>query len=176
MTTLLSIGPSIGPLAGAFIAQSIGWRWSFWIVLIPGALATVVMAVFSTETNHRVLIHKKITRLSKELGRTDLRSCYDDPNVPPHSATTIMLNSLVRPLKMLVFGPVLLILSLYVAFACELRPVLCRCLPVPCNKADHPRLDGVLYLLFNTIPMVFQEGYGWGIGVTGLVYIPLGLG
>jgi MFS family permease len=34
----------------------------------------------------------------------------------------------------------------------------------------------VLYLLFNTIPMVFQDGYGFTIGLTGLVYIPLGLG
>lgn len=54
---------------------------------------------------------------------------------------------------MLAMSPVLLVISLYTAFA-----------------------YGVLYLLFNTIPMVFQEGYHWSIGITGLVYISLGLG
>jgi multidrug resistance protein len=147
------VGPSLGPLAGAFIAQSIGWRWAFWIVLIPAAIATGVMAVFSEETNHRVLIGRKIKKLEKEMNRTDLKSCYDLPNAPPVDRRTIMKNGLLRPLKMLALAPVLFTLSMYVAFA-----------------------YGVLYLLFNTIPMVFQEGYGFTIGETGLVYIPLGLG
>ncbi len=117
-----SIGPSIGPLAGAFVAQDIGWRWDFWIVLIPAVIASVAMAVFSSETNHRVLIKRKLRRLHQELGRSDLRSCYDDPDSPPQSTATIMRNGLLRPLKMLVLTPVLFMLSLYVAFACELSP------------------------------------------------------
>lgn len=28
------IGPVIGPVAGGFAAQSIGWRWTFWILAI----------------------------------------------------------------------------------------------------------------------------------------------
>lgn len=28
------LGPVVGPIAGGFIAQDIGWRWTFWIVLI----------------------------------------------------------------------------------------------------------------------------------------------
>lgn len=28
------LGPVIGPIAGGFIAQSIGWRWIFWIISI----------------------------------------------------------------------------------------------------------------------------------------------
>lgn len=113
------IGPSVGPLCGAFIAQTIGWRWDFWIVLIPAVIATAVMAIFSQETNHRVLINRKITRLRKETGREDLRSCYDDPNAPLQSRSTIMRNGLIRPLKMLVLVPVLFTISLFVAFACE---------------------------------------------------------
>ncbi|OAA68404.1 major facilitator superfamily transporter multidrug resistance [Niveomyces insectorum RCEF 264] len=147
------IGPSIGPIAGAWIAQTIGWRWDFWITLIPGAINAAVIAVFSAETSHHVLIRRKVKRLSRELGRTDLRSCYDDPDKPPVRPRDALLQGLVRPLKMLLMSPILLIISIYSAFA-----------------------YGLLYLLFNTIPMVFQEGYGWSIGITGLVYIPLGIG
>ncbi|EPE09936.1 major facilitator superfamily transporter multidrug resistance [Ophiostoma piceae UAMH 11346] len=147
------VGPSVGPIAGAWIAQTIGWRWDFWIVLIPGAINTIVMAVFSTETSHQVLIRRKVNRLAKELGRDDLRSCYEDPNKPRAPTRQLLLQGLVRPLKLLFKSPVLFVISLYIAFA-----------------------YGVLYLLFNTIPMVFQDGYGWSTGITGLVYIPMGLG
>ncbi|CAK7227981.1 hypothetical protein SCUCBS95973_006728 [Sporothrix curviconia] len=147
------VGPSVGPIAGAWLAQTIGWRWDFWIVLIPGVINTAVIAVFSSETSHHVLIRRKVQRLSKELGRDDLRSCYDNPDKPRPSTPKALWQGLVRPLKMLALSPVLLVISLYTAFA-----------------------YGVLYLLFNTIPMVFQEGYHWSIGITGLVYIPLGLG
>ncbi|CAK7206870.1 hypothetical protein SEUCBS139899_009676, partial [Sporothrix eucalyptigena] len=147
------IGPSVGPIAGAWLAQTIGWRWDFWIVLIPGVINTVVIAVFSSETSHHVLIRRKVKRLSEELGRSDLRSCYDNPDKPRPSTQQALLQGLIRPIKMLALSPVLLVISLYTAFA-----------------------YGVLYLLFNTIPMVFQEGYHWSIGITGLVYIPLGLG
>jgi multidrug resistance protein len=113
------VGPSLGPLAGAFIAQSIGWRWDFWIVLIPAAIATGVMAIFSEETNHRVLINRKLKKMQKETGRDDLKSCYETPNAPPLDRFTIMKNGLIRPLKMLALAPVLVTLSMYVAFACK---------------------------------------------------------
>lgn len=28
------LGPVIGPIAGGFVAESIGWRWIFWIIAI----------------------------------------------------------------------------------------------------------------------------------------------
>jgi multidrug resistance protein len=147
------LGPSLGPICGAFIAETIGWRWTNWIVLIPGAIATILLAVFSSETNHRVLIKRKVARLRKSLNRSDLRSVYDDPELAQLSKTKILLNGLIRPIKMLLFSPLIFFLSLYIAFA-----------------------YGVLYLLFNTIPMVFQGTYGWSLGLTGLVYLALGLG
>jgi hypothetical protein len=100
-------------------------------------------------------MERKVKRLQKELGRDDLRSCYDDQinGAEKPSHTRILLNGLVRPMKMLFLSPLVFFLSLYMAFA-----------------------YGVLYLLFTTIPIVFRETYRWGIGVTGLVYICLGVG
>lgn len=123
------IGPSVGPICGAFTAETIGWRWGNWIVLIPSAVVIVILAVVNKETNPRVLIQRKVRRLRKELGRDDLRSCYDDPSAAAQTKAVILLNGLIRPIKMLVLSPIILSLSIYIAFA-----------------------YGVLYLLFNTIP------------------------
>lgn len=146
------IGPTIGPLIGGYLAQTIGWRWDFWIVLIVAAVITIATEIFNRETNPRVLIQRKVRRLKKELGRDDLRSCYETVGPQP-SSTRIIWNGLVRPVKFLVLSPLVFSLSLYLAF-----------------------VYGVLYLLFTTIPIVFRETYGWSVGTTGLVYICLGLG
>jgi MFS family permease len=146
------IGPTIGPLIGGFLAQTIGWRWDFWIVLIVAAIITAATEIFNRETNPRVLIDRKVRRLKKELGRDDLRSCYETAGPQPTS-TRILWNGLVRPVKLLFLSPLVFSLSLYIAF-----------------------VYGVLYLLFTTIPIVFEETYGWSVGVAGLVYISLGLG
>jgi len=121
-------------------------------VLIVSVIITSLTELFNTETNPRVLIERKVQRMQKELGRDDLRSCYDPPGVQK-STRQILLNGLIRPTKMLIFSPLVFFLSLYIAF-----------------------VYGVLYLLFTTIPLVFQSQYGWSIGTTGLVYICLGLG
>lgn len=82
-TSLYSIGPLfgpiVGPIAGGFIGQQAGWRWVFWVLLIAGSVVTISIEILNRETNARVLIKKKMARLSKELSRTDLRSCYDTP-------------------------------------------------------------------------------------------------
>lgn len=99
--TTHSVGPTVGPLVGAWLGQTIGWRWSFWIVLIPGALNTIVIALFSCETSERIIIQNKIRRMSEQLGRADLRSCYEDLDAAPVPRRTILAHGLIRPLKML---------------------------------------------------------------------------
>ncbi|CRK33581.1 hypothetical protein BN1708_006078 [Verticillium longisporum] len=137
------IGPTIGPLIGAFVAQDIGWRWTGWIVLAASVPMVVAIAILSQETNARVLIQRKTDRLRIELNRPDLRSVYVDANAAPQSKSMVLARGLTRPLKMLFLSPLLFSLSLYIAFC-----------------------YGVLYLLFNTIPLVFQDQYGFSLGMT----------
>ena len=144
-------GPNVGPLIGGFIAETIGWRWDFWIVLIVAVIVTALIEFLNKETSHRVLIERKVARLSKELGRDDLKSCYG--SAQHQSKSRILLNGLVRPTKMLFLSPLVFFLSLYIAF-----------------------VYGVLYLLFTTIPSVFETTYGFNVGLTGLVYLALGVG
>ena len=149
-----SSGPTLGPILGGFLSQTIGWRWDFWLVFIVAVVIVVPTEMLNQETNHRVLMERKVQRLRRELSRDDLRSCYETGgSAEPRSQTRILLNGLMRPTKMLFLSPLVFFLSLYMAFT-----------------------YGVLYLLFTTIPTVFQETYDWSVGLTGLVYISLGLG
>ncbi|KAF6829416.1 major facilitator superfamily transporter [Colletotrichum plurivorum] len=148
------VGPTLAPLFGAFIAQDIGWRWSSWIAFIAATPMAIVIAIFNQETNPRVLIDRKVVRLRKELNRPELRSVYLDTSATaPRSNAQVLLRGLIRPVKMLFLSPIIFSVSLYCAFA-----------------------YGVLYLLFSTIPLVFSTTYGFSVGNTGLVYIPLGIG
>ncbi|KAG8157541.1 hypothetical protein KVR01_012583 [Diaporthe batatas] len=147
------IGPILGPLIGGFIAETIGWRWDFWIVLIVSVIIAGTIEIFNQETSHRIIIEKKVKRLRKETGRDDLRSCYDNTQGPKLSQKRILINGLIRPLKMLVLSPIVLLLTIYISFT-----------------------YGTLYLLFTTIPSVFKQTYGFNTGLVGLVYLGLGVG
>ncbi|KAI4865672.1 MFS general substrate transporter [Hypoxylon rubiginosum] len=147
------IGPTVGPLVGAFIAGSIGWRWAFWIVLIPSALITIILAIFLPETNHKVLMQRKTKRVRKELNRPELKACYEADESRKVSQLTILRTGMLRPLKMLIFAPMIFIQSLYVSF-----------------------IYGSVYLMYNSIPPTFKQRYGWDTGTSGLVFISIGLG
>lgn len=122
-------------------------------MLILAVLISALIEIFNQETSHRVLIDKKVARLSKELGREDLRSCYDTAGAAKQTRRQILINGLIRPIKMLFLSPVVLLLTIYISFT-----------------------YGTLYLLFTTIPTVFEETYGFNVGLTGLVYLGLGSG
>jgi len=34
LTAIKAVGPMLGPVAGGFITESLGWRWNFWILAI----------------------------------------------------------------------------------------------------------------------------------------------
>ncbi|KAI1819461.1 MFS general substrate transporter [Xylaria intraflava] len=146
-------GPTLGPLIGAFIVGSIGWRWEPWIVFIPSTLITIALAFYLPETCHNVLIDRKVQRLSKELNRDDLVNCYDTPGAAKVSRAKTILLGFTRPAKMLVLAPIIFLMSINVAFN-----------------------YGTMYLMFNTIPPTFEGQYGFPTELTGLVYLSLGLG
>ncbi|KAH7017677.1 putative MFS multidrug transporter [Ilyonectria destructans] len=146
-------GPSCAPVIGGFVAETIGWRWVNWITFIPATIVVCAMVFLNRETNHQVLIRRKTERLRKELNRPELRSCYVDPDAPVLPRRRILLNGLTRPIRLLFGSAIVFSVSLYIAFA-----------------------YGCLYLLFNTIPIVFQGSYGWSTGITGIVYLTLLIG
>ncbi|KAH8721625.1 major facilitator superfamily transporter [Ilyonectria robusta] len=143
------MGPSIGPIAGGFLAQAEGWRWIFWVLTITAGVITIMGFAVLRETHPPTLLKRKTRRLQKETGNTQLRSKLDS-NIAPRQ---LFLRSILRPSKLLIFSPVCLLLSVYAAF-----------------------IYAMIYFMFSTFSFVFQDHYGFGQGTTGLVYIALGIG
>jgi MFS family permease len=101
------------------------------------------------ETYPPILLARKTAKLQKETGNMELRSKLDS------GLTTKQLwkINLIRPLKMLIFSPIVLPLTIYMGFA-----------------------YGILYFLFTTYTYVYEESYHFTSGQVGLTYIPSGIG
>ncbi|MCJ1470930.1 hypothetical protein MMC07_009578 [Pseudocyphellaria aurata] len=143
------MGPVIGPVAGGYVTQSIGWRWVFWIIAIVSGVFSVAALVLLRETYHPTLLQRKTNKLRKETGNLNLRSKFDSGLKPAE----LFKFSIIRPAKMLIFSPIVLALSTFIAV-----------------------VYGYLYLLFTTITEVFEDRYHFSQGSVGLTYLGIGLG
>ncbi|TRX93256.1 hypothetical protein FHL15_005835 [Xylaria flabelliformis] len=123
--------------------------WGLGPLLGPAGLQEVVTFIFMRETNATVLLRRKTTRLIKESGNHKLVPKAGTSEAPKQ----ILLKSIVRPAKMIVFSPIVLLISLYAGL-----------------------LYGLIFLLNTTFPAVFEETYNFSTGVAGLAYLGLGLG
>ncbi|KAI0437893.1 major facilitator superfamily domain-containing protein [Xylaria telfairii] len=142
------LGPVIGPVAGGYIAQNIGWRWLFWLVAILSGVLTLLYLLIP-ETYHPVLLTWKASRLQKGDGNRTYVAAGSTRRTPRE----LLRKSIVRPLKMLVKSPIVLILSLQLAV-----------------------IYGFLYLLFTTFVFVFEGQYQFQAGPAGLAYLGIGTG
>ena len=101
------------------------------------------------ETHAITILENKAKRLRKETGNPNITSKLAS-KLPP---SVLFTRSIVRPIKMLIFSPVLLLLSTFIALS-----------------------YGLLFLLFATLPVVFEGQYNFSSGTSGLVYLGNGVG
>lgn len=148
-------GPTLGPLVGGFVVSDMNWRWVFWVVVIIGCLHDPILFQFgATETNPRILIQRKTIALRKQLRKDDLRSCYDSIlSSQKKRQIQRVCDGFVQPAKLLFLSPLVLSLSIYIAF-----------------------VYGTMYLLFTTVTLVFSHTYGFNERQTGLIFLSLGAG
>lgn len=101
------------------------------------------------ETYAYALLEKKAKKLRKETGNTKLRSILDNGT----TTKEVFRLAITRPTKMLLFAPIVSLLSFYMAL-----------------------VYGYLYLLFTAMPALFEGEYHFSSGSVGLSYIGLGVG
>ncbi|KAK8072783.1 hypothetical protein PG996_006131 [Apiospora saccharicola] len=143
------MGPIIGPVAGGFLADAEGWRWNFWLLAIVGGVIALACVFVLRETYHPVLLERRAKRLRKSTGNMQLRSKLDIGLSP----RDYFIRSIVRPVKMLLFSPIVISTALFIALT-----------------------YGYLYLMFTSITEVFQQYYHFSTSLVGLAYIGLGVG
>ncbi|KAG8736215.1 hypothetical protein FRC10_009564 [Ceratobasidium sp. 414] len=146
-----------GPLAllvlAGFIAQSnISWRWNFWVMLIFSGVVLALYVVFVPETCHTVLLRRRVAKLQSESSSEVIYITKFD-TAERKSLLEVLQETLSRPLAMLIYEPIVLVLSLYTAL-----------------------VYGILYGFFATFPIVFQQHRHFTSGQTGLAFLGIGIG
>ena len=137
--------PVLAPVIGNFVVQSyLGWRWTAWLSGIMGLACSVIILFGLPETFAPVLLQRKAKR-ARKAGNAAAHSQFDDMG---HGLSNMVRMYLIRPFVMLATEPILLLVTLYQSF-----------------------IYGILYLIFEALPIAFRENRGWALGVSSLPFL-----
>ncbi|OAA64230.1 major facilitator superfamily transporter multidrug resistance [Niveomyces insectorum RCEF 264] len=145
------LGPAIGPVAGAFIAQNTTWRWVFYATTIADGAIQTAGLFFLRETYAPVLLSRKRDRLAKQTGNAALYTVFDKERA--RGVVRSLGISFSRPFILLGTQLIVQVLALYMMY-----------------------LYGLMYLLLASFSSLWTEVYHERTGVAGLHYIALGIG
>ncbi|KAK2616690.1 hypothetical protein QQS21_000302 [Conoideocrella luteorostrata] len=149
------LGPGLGPICGAFIAEGISWRWVFFITSIACAVVTVVAMAFLRET-----YEPRIRQLDqRRKAKADESSSVSAPATLPnqqnasHYFVSLTCENLQRPVRMLATQLIVQILAAYMAL-----------------------LYGTMFLFLFMYPRMWQDQYGQSVRTGSLNYISFAIG
>ncbi|KAL8736600.1 MAG: hypothetical protein Q9181_002323 [Wetmoreana brouardii] len=145
-------GPLLAPFIGGFIIMnpSLGWRWTEYLVCIMGFLAFGLNLIFLEETYPPIVLVQKAATLRRRTLNWGIHAKQEEIEVDFRELVT---KNFSRPLRLLFTEPIVLLLSIYMAF-----------------------IYGLLYLFLTAYPIVFQQIHGFSPGVGGLPYFGMILG
>ncbi|KAJ9604821.1 MFS siderochrome iron transporter 1 [Cladophialophora chaetospira] len=145
------LGPTIGPVVGGFVAETIGWRWNEGIMAIFTGLLGIFGALVVPETYAPVILSRRAKELTKRTGKIHVSSIEKrQGKVTPGAAFE---KAISRPWALLFLEPIVLLISIYMAI-----------------------LYGTLYMLFGAFPIVFEQNRGWSQGIGGLAFSGVAVG
>ena len=144
-------GPLLAPFIGGFITESyLGWRWTEYIAAIMGFLAFSMDVFFLEESYPPVVLVSKASELRRRTRNWGIHAKQEEIEV---DFRELVSKNFSRPLRILVTEPIVLLLSIYMAF-----------------------IYGLLYLFLTAYPIVFEGIHGMSLGVSGLTYFGIIIG
>ncbi|KUL90199.1 hypothetical protein ZTR_02159 [Talaromyces verruculosus] len=141
--------PSLAPVMGNFMTETIGWRWNQWLSCIMGGVCTVIILFFFPETYTPLLLRQKAAKARKD-GNPKAKSQYDGQ---VSSFQDVVRIYLIRGFVLLGTQPILQFITLYQGF-----------------------VYGVSYLFFVSYPIAFQEDRHWDLGISSLPFLGIVIG
>ncbi|KAF4342725.1 Caffeine resistance 5 [Fusarium beomiforme] len=140
-------GPTLGPLVGGFAAEVKGWRWTMWELMWLSGFSLALFFFFLPETSPANILYRRSRRLRKLTGNEKL-VCEAELGTQDMSMKDIAIMTLVRPFQLSLGEPIVFTLNLYIAL-----------------------IYGLLYIWFESFPIVFREIYGFSLGIQGLAFL-----
>ncbi|KAH8198336.1 hypothetical protein TruAng_007491 [Truncatella angustata] len=139
------MGPVFGPIIGGYLAPSMGWRWTIWVFTFLCTLVLIVMFFLFPETSAANILYKRAKRLRKATGNSRLKSQTETESVHYSPKDNLLL--LGRAFVLTFTEPIILFVDMYAAL-----------------------LYGILFIWFESFPIVFGDIYHFSSGQQGLVF------
>ncbi|KAK0327859.1 hypothetical protein LTR91_001519 [Friedmanniomyces endolithicus] len=141
------LGPTMGPLVGGFLVESpgLGWRWTAWITLMASAILGTIGWFVIDESFGPVLLQHRAKKIRYATRNWAIHAPADEIEL---NLSAFVTKYCTKPLLMLVWEPILLLITIYISF-----------------------IYGILYLFFETYPISFIQQRGWTLGQGGLPFI-----
>lgn len=140
----------LGPIISGFLGQRAGWRWNLWLAAIIGAAIWVLNIILVSETYAPVLLKRRAALLTKKTGKVHVS--YLEQVSQRRIGPTLKI-ALSRPWALLLFEPIVLIFSVYMAI-----------------------IYATMYMFFASYPLIFQEERNWKPSTEGLAFIGIAIG
>ncbi|KAF2495965.1 benomyl/methotrexate resistance protein [Lophium mytilinum] len=145
-------GPVLGPLVGGFAVEAEGWRWSIWELMWLSGFCLVFVFFFLPETSSANILYRRTRRLRKLTNDAKLK-CEPEIMGEQMTGKDIVWMVLVRPISLNFTEPMVFLLNLYIAL-----------------------IYGLLYIWFESFPIVFVGIYHFTLGELGLAFLGILIG
>jgi len=139
-------GPALGPLIGGFAAESEGWKWTIWELMWLSGFCFVVLFFFLPETSSSNILYRRTLRI-RALVKNPKVKCEPELEAEGMSGKEIAMMVFVRPFTLTFTEPICFLLNLYLAL-----------------------IYGLLYLWFESFPIVFIDTYHFTLGTQGVAF------
>ncbi|KAI0475657.1 major facilitator superfamily domain-containing protein [Xylariaceae sp. FL0804] len=152
-----TIGPASALPISGYMAQRLGWRMTYWILVAITGAFWIILVFTLPETRHTLVLENKAKRLRKQMRDQGLATAdtLKDANADHRDTLGDMVRrTLTRPLHFLFTEPITIFAAAYNGF-----------------------LYGLVFLFNEAFPLVFGKGgHGFDTGQVGLTFLGLVIG
>ncbi|KAI1842926.1 hypothetical protein JX265_012055 [Neoarthrinium moseri] len=147
---LIQVGPALGPVVSGFLELTMGWRWTYYVLIMFGAV-TAIPLLTVPETYAPIILQRR----AREVRKSKL-SGYESVRAPIEEDTKTVFGVLKlassRPWRIL-FDPISFVAAIYLTF-----------------------LYTLVYMLFSIYPIIYQQHRGWNAGIGQLPVLTSAIG